>query len=138
MQHIQSDVEGPIVPLEEDSAWGYLDSAEVGRLATALGEQPDVFPVNFVVDGPSVVFRTAEGTKLAELVLNQRVAFEADNWDAEGGWSVVLRGTAERITDEAELARAEKLPLRPFLPGVKTNFVRISPDTISGRYFRFG
>lgn len=135
MQHMDST--DPITPLEEDSAWGYLDSSEVGRLATALGEQPDIFPVNYVVDGQSVVFRTAEGTKLAEVVLNHHVAFEADGWDEKGGWSVVLRGKAERITDPEELDRAEKLPLRPFVNTVKTNFVRIS-GTITGRYFRFG
>lgn len=138
MQHIETDGNDPIVPLDEDTTWGYLDSASVGRLATALGEQPDIFPVNYVVDGMSIVFRTAEGTKLAEMVLNRNVAFEADGWDEQGGWSVVLRGKAERITDADELARAEKLPLRPFLATAKTNFVRIAPGTISGRYFRFG
>ena len=138
MQHIETDNESPIVTLEEDTAWGYLDSTEVGRLATALGEQPDIFPVNFVVDGASVVFRTAEGTKLAEVVLNQNVAFEADGWDDNGGWSVVVRGRAERVTDADELARADKLPLKPWVNTVKHHFIRITPDTISGRYFRFG
>ena len=136
MQHMDSN--DPITPLTEDTAWGYLDSAEVGRLATALGEQPDIFPVNYVVDGQSVVFRTAEGTKLAEIVLNKQVAFEADMWDEKGGWSVVLRGKAERITDPDELERVEKLPLRPFVDTVKTNFMRISAGKITGRYFRFG
>lgn len=136
MQHMDSNE--PISVLGEDTAWGYLDSAEVGRMATALGEQPDIFPVNYVVDGQSVVFRTAEGTKLAELVLNRWVAFEADGWDDKGGWSVVLRGKAERITDPEELERAEKLPLRPFVQSVKTNFVRIPAGKITGRYFRFG
>ncbi|MGA4508679.1 pyridoxamine 5'-phosphate oxidase family protein [Propionibacteriaceae bacterium G1746] len=138
MHHIETDTDHPITELEEDTAWGYLDSSEVGRLATALGGQPDVFPVNYVVDGQSVVFRTAEGTKLAEVVLNQRVAFEADGWDESAGWSVVLRGNAERITDADELALAEKMPLRPWTNTVKAHFVRIVPDTITGRYFRFG
>lgn len=138
MHHMDSNDETPIVTLDEDSTWGYLDSAAVGRLATALGEQPDIFPVNYVVDGMSVVFRTAEGTKLAEMVLNQSVAFEADGWDERGGWSVVLKGKAERVTDPDELARVEKLPLRPWVNTVKTNYVRVAPKQISGRYFRFG
>lgn len=138
MQHMETDIDSPIVELEEDTAWGYLDSTEVGRLGTALGEQPDIFPVNYVVDGTSVVFRTAEGTKLAEVVLNENVAFEADGWDDQGGWSVVVRGKAERITDSEELARAKKLPLKPWTSTLKHHFIRITPGTITGRYFRFG
>ena len=44
-------------------------SAQVGRLAVSIKEQPDIFPINFVVDHGTVVFRTAEGTKLAAAVL---------------------------------------------------------------------
>lgn len=134
MHHINSNES---TELEEDTSWGYLDSVEVGRLATAHDGQPSVLPVNFVVDGTSIVFRTAEGTKLAEVVLNQHVAFEADDWDDTAGWSVLVRGEAERITDPLELARADKMPLRPWTSSVKHHYVRITPTTISGRYFRF-
>lgn len=134
MHHINSNES---TELEEDTSWGYLDSVEVGRLATAHDTQPSIFPVNFVVDGSSVVFRTAEGTKLAEMVLNQHVAFEADDWDHTAGWSVLVRGTAERITDPDELARADKMPLRPWTGTVKHHYVRITPTAITGRYYRF-
>ncbi|MBZ0239292.1 MAG: pyridoxamine 5'-phosphate oxidase family protein, partial [Cutibacterium acnes] len=43
--------ENPITEVPEDSCWGYLDTAEVGRLATSVNDQPEVFPVNYVVDG---------------------------------------------------------------------------------------
>ncbi|MGA4669841.1 pyridoxamine 5'-phosphate oxidase family protein [Propionibacteriaceae bacterium Y1923] len=132
-----SNADSPVIELEEDTAWGYLDSVEVGRLATAVDSQPSIFPVNFVVDGTSVVFRTAAGTKLAEVVLNQHVAFEADGWDNDNGWSVVIRGTAERITDADELARADKMPLRPWTGDAKAHYVRITPGVITARYFRF-
>ena len=49
--------ENPITEVPEDSCWGYLDTAEVGRLATSVNDQPEVFPVNYVVDGQSIVFR---------------------------------------------------------------------------------
>lgn len=133
-----STEENPITEIPEDSCWGYLDTAEVGRLATSVGDQPEIYPVNYVVDGESVVFRTAAGSKLEEIVVNNRVAFEADGWSDEGGWSVLLRGTAEVITDEAELALCAKMPLRPWVPTVKRNYVRISADQITGRTFAFG
>ena len=88
--------ENPITEVPEDSCWGYLDTAEVGRLATSVNDQPEVFPVNYVVDGQSIVFRTAAGSKLEDIVTNNRVAFEADGWTEEAGWSVVLRACPAR------------------------------------------
>ena len=42
-----------------------LRRREVGRLAVSITDHPDIFPINDVVDRGTVVFRTAEGTKLA-------------------------------------------------------------------------
>jgi len=130
--------ENPITEVPEDSCWGYLDTAEVGRLATSVNDQPEVFPVNYVVDGQSIVFRTAAGSKLEDIVTNNRVAFEADGWTEEAGWSVVLRGKAEIITDDAELALCDKMPLLPWVPTVKRNSVRGEAEQITGRTFAFG
>ena len=113
----------------------YKRQAEVGRLATSVNNQPEVFPVNYVVDGQSIVFRTAAGSKLEDIVTNNRVAFEADGWTEEAGWSVVLRGKAEIITDDAELALCDKMPLLPWVPTVKRNYVRVEADQITGRTF---
>lgn len=130
--------DSPVTTLTEDSCWGLLASLEVGRLATVDGDHPEIFPINYVVDGPSIVFRTAEGSKLDELVNNSHVAFEVDTWDLHGGRSVVLKGTASEITADDELARARALPLRPWVPTVKTHFVRITASEVTGRVFRFG
>lgn len=133
-----ADTTNPITVVPEDACWGYLASQEVGRLVTSVGNRPELFPVNFVLDGQSVVFRTAEGSKLAQIVTNDDVAFQCDGWDDEGGWSVLLHGTAEVISDEAELARCEKMPLRPWVPTVKPHWVRLNPSEIVGRTFIFG
>lgn len=74
-----------------------------------------------------------------QLALNRNVVFEVDGWTDEGGWSVMVKGVAERITDEQELARACKAPLLPWVPTVKTIFVRVNPTIgVSGRHFVFG
>lgn len=132
------DTDSPVTLLSEDSSWGLLASLDVGRLATIHAEQPEIFPINYVLDGTSIVFRTAEGSKLDELTRNCQVAFEADTWDLDGGSSVIVKGVATEITDETELARARKLPLRPWVPTIKTHFVRVRPTEVSGRIFRFG
>jgi len=57
------------------------------RSGTAAGKKlsagpgfssPEIFPVNYVVQGPTVLFRTAEGTTLISAAINNHVVFEAD------------------------------------------------------------
>ena len=133
-----TDSPNPVTVLDESHCWDLLASQAVGRLATAVQGMPEIFPLNFVVDGESVVFRTAEGSKLVELVINEQVCFEADGWNDKGGWSVILKGTAQVIPSGEEHDRAEALPLRPWIPTIKTNFVRVTATEITGRRFAFG
>lgn len=128
----------PVSPIAEDTCWGYLASQQVGRLVTAADGRPDIFPVNYVLDGHGVVFRTALGGKVHDLVTNARVAFEIDGWDDEGGWSVVLHARAEVVDDDVTLECLAAAPLRPWVPTVKPIWVRLTPDEVSGRQFRFG
>ncbi|WP_026928155.1 pyridoxamine 5'-phosphate oxidase family protein [Granulicoccus phenolivorans] len=126
-------------PPPEATAWDLLATQSVGRLATSLEREPDIFPVNFVVDGETLVFRTGTGTKLFELVANSHVAFETDSWvPGKDGWSVVVKGTAEVLEHIADIEAAEKLPLTPWIPTIKTHFVRITPSEVSVRRFTFG
>jgi nitroimidazol reductase NimA-like FMN-containing flavoprotein (pyridoxamine 5'-phosphate oxidase superfamily) len=126
-----------IEQLTEDRCWELLGSAEVGRLAVCVGSHPDIFPINFVVDGRSIVFRTAEGTKLAGAVLGRAVAFEIDGYDPAAGeaWSVVAKGPATELDTMVQLFAADDLPLFPWHTSPKPRYVRIRPDEISGRRF---
>jgi uncharacterized protein len=123
--------------LEPHECWALLRSAEVGRLAIAVMSEPDIFPVNYVVDHGAVVFRTAEGTKLAGAVLSRRVAFEVDGYEPDNGeaWSVVLKGRAVELERMQEVFDASDLPLFPWLASPKPRFVRIEPDSVTGRRF---
>jgi nitroimidazol reductase NimA-like FMN-containing flavoprotein (pyridoxamine 5'-phosphate oxidase superfamily) len=62
---------------------GLPGEAVVGRLAVVAGDQPEIFPVNYLDHG-SIVFRTGEGTKLA-IAIGRLVAFEVDGYDAASG-----------------------------------------------------
>ena len=97
-------------------------------------------PVNFFLDGDTVVFRTDAGSKFGLAVLDGRpVSFEVDGVDAgrHGGWSVLLRGTASEIAaPEGDRPEDEEISLRPWAPGAKSHWVRIVPDVISGRRIR--
>jgi nitroimidazol reductase NimA-like FMN-containing flavoprotein (pyridoxamine 5'-phosphate oxidase superfamily) len=125
------------VELPEHTCWMLLRSAEVARLAVCVDAQPDIFPVNFVVDHATIVLRTAEGSKFSAAVTNAVVAFEVDGHDLETNeaWSVVIKGRAEEIKRLHEIIEAHDLPLFPWHAAPKSRFVRIVPETISGRRF---
>ena len=126
--------------MEELSAaecWRLLRTHEVGRLAVSITDHPDIFPVNYVVDGESVVFRTAAGTKLAAAVLGRGVAFEIDGYDPIAGeaWSVVLKGHARQVEHMIEYFEADDLPLFPWFDSPKPDIVRVEPGELTGRRF---
>lgn len=123
--------------LSESECWTLLGHATVGRLAVDIAGQPDIFPINFVVDNNGIVFRSAAGTKLAGAVLNRLVAFEIDGYEPgdRTAWSVVVKGQASPIERMEEMFAAEDLPLFPWLEWDKPNFVRIEPTVITGRRY---
>lgn len=129
---------GPVVAMSDRECWGHLAGSTLGRLAVSVDDQPDVFPVNFVVQKHSIVIRTAEGTKLASAATNHRVAFEADDHDAAGGWSVVVKGHARVLSSIDDVATAERAQVLPWISTPKRRFIRITPTEIAGRTFRFG
>ena len=105
---------------------------------TCLEGQPAIFPVNFVVQRKTVLFRTAEGAKLFSVVMNNRVAFEADNHTLSEGWSVIVKGRAQVLNTGAELQEADRAHLLPWTAMLKRRYVRVIPSEITGRRFRFG
>lgn len=121
--------------LSEDECWSLMKKMAVGRLAVSIGGIPDIFPVNYVLDGHSIVVKTAPGTKLAAAVFGEGVAFEVDSVDEDQkvGWSIVIQGTGTEIENLDDLMEAESLDLQPWVDGYKGRFLRIDTDRISGR-----
>jgi nitroimidazol reductase NimA-like FMN-containing flavoprotein (pyridoxamine 5'-phosphate oxidase superfamily) len=125
----------PIVSLDEDTCWQLLRNANVGRLVVNVGSQPDIFPVNYVIDEGEIVVRTAEGTKLAAAIMGGRVAFEIDDLDdgARTGWSVVVHGLAREAHDLLAVMRDDEIDTSPWADGAKERVIRILPDGVTGR-----
>lgn len=129
--------------LSEDACWARLRAGEVARLAVIVEDHPEIFPINYVVDHGSLVFRTAEGTKVHAALSTSRVAVEVDGVDAPEqssgtpahAWSVVLKGAAQQITATDELMDTTELPLTPWQTGTKGKFLRITPTEVTGRRF---
>lgn len=118
-----------------------LQSAPVGRLGFVDAGEPVILPINFVWHDGRIIFRTAGGSKLSVAMMQRSVCLEIDDWDAREhtGFSVVVKGTADEVIDEATITEYEKLPLRPWSrPDLRTHWVRILPGDITGRAIRAG
>jgi uncharacterized protein len=110
----------------------------LGRVGYVVEGVPVILPVNFMVDGESVVFVTARGSKLSWLSTRSRVAFEVDAGRPldESGWSVLVHGTAHEVTNPDELEALRQGPLHSWAVSPDEHWVRISLDEISGRRLR--
>jgi nitroimidazol reductase NimA-like FMN-containing flavoprotein (pyridoxamine 5'-phosphate oxidase superfamily) len=128
----------PVRVLDDREAWDLLSSVSLGRLVTSVGGRIEIFPVNFATQDDKVLFRTAEGTKLFGTVMSEQVLFEADDHTVAEGWSVIIRGTARVLTTAEEIHEADRAQVMPWVPTEKLRYVRITPDEMSGRHFRFG
>jgi len=128
----------PVTVLFEDENWRLMGSVTLGRLITSFAGEAEVFPVNYAVQDRTVLFRTAEGTKLFSAVANHTVVFEADDHNVAEGWSVIIRGRARLLKTDNEIQHAERAQLLPWTATLKPHYVRITPTEVTGRRFRFG
>jgi nitroimidazol reductase NimA-like FMN-containing flavoprotein (pyridoxamine 5'-phosphate oxidase superfamily) len=132
-----------MLELERPECLRLLAATDVGRIVVSVTEwdHPVIRPVNYVFDEPSqsVLIRSALGSKLHALLRSAKAAFEIDGIDPAGrvGWSVIIVGVCEEITNTTELRRIEGLGLEPWAPGHKGHWIRIRANTISGRRIAF-
>src|SRR6476620_12805793 len=128
----------PVSILSESECWNLLKSGSLGRLVTAVAGRPEIFPVNYVVQNRTILFRTAEGTKLVSTAINHDVLFEVDDHNVAEGWSVIGKGMARSLRTDEDVAEAEQAELLPWIATVKPHYVRIRPMSVTGRRFMFG
>ena len=122
---------GDLSELDEAECLRLVATLEVGRIAVArAGEAPLVVPVNYVLDGSVVVFRSDEGSKLFAL-LAAPASFQVDLVDPfhRTGWSVLIQG----IVEEVDVALLAHLDLAPWAAGTKRHWLRVVPTAVTGR-----
>ena len=121
--------------LEPDECRRLLAGQVIGRLGVVQGKRPVVLPVNFVLDGDDILFRTGAGTKLNAIGAGHLVCLEVDGIDVgyQSGWSVLVTGVATEVRDPGERERLEGLPLRSWVPAERPDWVRLRPVEVAGR-----
>ncbi|MGF1239694.1 pyridoxamine 5'-phosphate oxidase family protein [Streptomyces sp. 2-6] len=124
-----------LTDLGEDESRELLSTHGVGRIGLTTPDGPAVLPVNYdVIDG-DVVFRTATDAAPAA-ALGAEVAFEVDHVDdaLSRGWSVLVVGPAEAVTDPEAVRRLEeRAHSTPWAGGRRTLWVRIRTARVTGR-----
>ncbi|HET6309662.1 MAG TPA: pyridoxamine 5'-phosphate oxidase family protein [Candidatus Nitrosotalea sp.] len=136
-----TEPEGAMEVMSEMKCLEILGQHNLGRIAIVVDGQPQIFPVNYAVNGRIISFLTAAGSKLLHAPTS-KVAFEIDQYDSLSGvgWSVMVQGVATDATDMFDDVSwaARAVTPRPLAPGAKPYRVAIEASTITGRRFRPG
>jgi len=135
---MSENLNDPVETLSTETCWELLRTASLGRIAVSFQGEPEITPVNFIAVDNRLMLRTAQGTKLLKLTINDRVALETDSVGPHDAWSVVVKGTARVIESQEEIFEADKLPLVPLIPTLKYVWVQINPTEVTGRRFHLG
>jgi nitroimidazol reductase NimA-like FMN-containing flavoprotein (pyridoxamine 5'-phosphate oxidase superfamily) len=123
--------------LRPDDCRRLIMNGGVGRVAFQSASGQHIVPVNFQLDGDSVVFRTRPDTELGRVAPVPEAAFEVDELDvdAQSGWSVVAKGRIDVIPDDFETAAIRffgKDP-RPWASGARRLYLRLTWRELTGR-----
>jgi nitroimidazol reductase NimA-like FMN-containing flavoprotein (pyridoxamine 5'-phosphate oxidase superfamily) len=125
--------------LAPDECFLLLRTRDLGRIAFDVESQPEIFPINYAMEGRIIVFRTAPGTKV-DYVPKAKLAFEVDDWDPKLGigWSVVVKGLAEDVTRDLgrNAEHIRRVSVHSLAPGERWHWLAIQPSEVSGRRFR--
>lgn len=120
--------------LSRDECLQMLQAHSVGRIAVTHQALPVIIPVNYVVDGNTIVFRTRREGILGRACRSAVVAFEIDDIadDGQSGSSVVVVGVADLLDSSEQLRLLHSGPASA-LADQADQFVRITPGTVTGR-----
>ncbi|MGW7459463.1 helix-turn-helix domain-containing protein [Streptomyces sp. NPDC054797] len=124
-----------LIALSETECRRLLSTHGVGRVAIATPEGPAIFPVNYVVAGSEIAFRTS-GEGLLAGAAGTEVAFEVDHIDdaMRQGWSVLAAGEASGVTDGESVQRLDAVARSlPWAGGPRTHWMTVAPTRITGR-----
>lgn len=136
-------VEAPVLSiqvLDREECLHFMQGCAIGRVVLSVECIPVALPVNMALFEGDVVFATNEGAKLDAALHGNVVSVEVDDFDRmyHTGWSVLVTGVAELITDPRDIERIHRLPLQPWAPGSDLYFVRVPSTMVTGRRIAWG
>lgn len=124
-----------LIDLPQEVCAELIKSATMGRLGVVVAGKPEVFPVAHVYLDGDIIFPTNTGTKVHAALEWPWVGFEVDGLESggESGWSVMVSGRAEEITDPSTIKHLVATRSAPWRRGNNVRWIRIIPTEITGR-----
>ena len=125
-----------VEPLERDECVRRLEAHGVGRIGVVAHGGVAIFPVNYVVAGDSIVVRVRQDGVIEKGTHSAAVAIEIDHADSvyHEGWSVLVQGHCEHVSDPDEIAALDHLPLLPWGGSERDLYLRVAMESVSGRH----
>ena len=127
--------------LERSECLELLANGNYGRLGVMVDGYPVVLPMQYALDGERVVLRTNPGSKFSQAPL-ANVSFEIDHVDLERetGWSVLVQGVAEDITNAIDTlsVQARELTVDTWAQSPADCWLAIVARKITGRRITTG
>ncbi|MEU3447515.1 pyridoxamine 5'-phosphate oxidase family protein [Streptomyces thermolilacinus] len=124
-----------LVELGASECWELLGSNGVGRVGMTTEAGPAILPVNYLVLGGDVAYRTSPDAAPAGAA-GHVVAFEVDRIDDafSRGWSVLVVGEARTVTEPHAVERLETHSRStPWAGGVRDLWITVTPGRVTGR-----
>jgi hypothetical protein len=128
----------PAVTLSARQSMDLLRRAHIGRIGLNIDALPVIEPVTYTISNGEISLLTQREPRLSAAASNTVIAFQADGLSGqnEPGWTVLVQGRSEAITDQRDITRIHSLIGEP--PGVRvddTQAFRIRPERVSGRLY---
>jgi nitroimidazol reductase NimA-like FMN-containing flavoprotein (pyridoxamine 5'-phosphate oxidase superfamily) len=124
-----------LVVLDREECLQLLRDRYLGRIGLSVGALPVVVPVNYTIDGNRILLCSEPGLKLQAARKGVVACLEIDDFDPleHSGWSVLVTGRLDEITDPMQVTRAQHLPLVPWAPMSDPHYMTLSTELMSGR-----
>lgn len=117
---------------------GLLGQGGIGRVVFDDESGPIALPVNFRMLADDVVFQTGDGSISAAIASGRTLSVEVDHFDdtlAEG-WSVLVRGHAQVVTDPQEMRSIDQLHIESWAGQPQPTSARVICKEVTGRRIR--
>jgi hypothetical protein len=111
-----------------------LSTVVFGRLVFTRDALPAVQLMRFCLCGGQILMPIRAGSELSRAVRGAVVAFEVDRVDplTETGWTITTVGPAHVLTEPHDVAAAEQLGLRTWIPSSRYSYLAVEIGTLHG------
>ena len=130
--------DGLLRELSEAECWAHLTAHTVGRLAYVDQDGPLIVSLNYLAQDGRIWLRTAAYNQVSLHLPGQLAAFQVDHSDehVHTGWSVVVRGRAERPDETGTAPRGGWPVATPWADGARSMTFCLTPSEVTGRALR--